>query len=141
MCTTMNSLQDTLNYKEKKQDQKNIKVEVVFGNPQKGCRGSGICRVSTNFSANGVKDILKSCRKGYGQLNFLPKGQLRLDIYKYSLCNRVVRLHFSEGIFKMPESASFISGSSNERILTILPDQYQIIESKNYYSLVLDTMD
>jgi Fe-S-cluster-containing dehydrogenase component len=137
MYGIMNHRQDISRDKDELRLQKDIKVEVVFGNPQNGCVGSGICRVSTAFSTETIKGALRSCRKAYGRLNWVSPALIKLDIYKCSLCSRLVRKHFASDTFQMPVTSSLIFGEKADKKLDLLSGNYDIEESQYFYTLYL----
>ncbi len=138
MYATMNNLHSTPSYIEELNTLKDIKVEVVFGNPKKGCRGSGICRLNTAFSIEHFKEVFRSCRTSSGQINILSSDLLQLDIYKNTVCNRIVRKYFSSNTFYMPEPTSLFFGRQNEKELTLLAGDYRIVETQDQYTLYLN---
>ncbi len=118
-----------------------VKVEVVFGNPKKGCSGSGICRMSTAHSPVQIKASLRSCRKALGKVSLTEEGKLKLEVYKYSLCNRTLRMQFGKSVFLAPESFQARlkpNGEGPEFHLTIKAGAYDLEESQYSYHLVFD---
>jgi hypothetical protein len=104
-----------------------IRCDIVFGMPSQDCRGTGICKLSSEFHLSSTK---KECRH---TIAFASKGEgvLSLLFFRPLLCVELFRRQFRKGIFEMPESCPLdqhlkmalgLSGS------TLLPGKYTITQ-------------
>lgn len=80
---------------------KSLSCDVVFGSPNLGCRGTGICKLNAN---DGVKAAIaqQSCKSASGLLISEKDGTgLALLIPREFLCINILRSQFRHGVFKM----------------------------------------
>jgi hypothetical protein len=76
---------------------KNIKLQVVLGNPRIGCDGYGICKfVTKTDTVNFINPdrLIDVCL-------FIESGQLHFTFKKAKMTETTYEMHFSEGIFRV----------------------------------------
>jgi len=116
------------------------RVDVLFGNPKKACRGSGICRLSTQYqnTRNEKEKPAAVCRKGKGILRSYPDGRLMLSVFKSSLCLRAIKGSFSRPYFTVEEvfkATLPISDGIEYLNVIILPGKYPLKETEIGYHI------
>ncbi len=105
-----------------------IRCDIVFGMPSQDCRGTGICKLSSDLDTPpGMK---KACRHtvafaGRG----IDENTVTLLFFRELLCIDLFRRQFRNGIFEMPESCILPRKLADSLGLTgsnLLPGQYRI---------------
>ncbi|HRI59070.1 MAG TPA: hypothetical protein PK228_05095 [Saprospiraceae bacterium] len=112
-----------------------IRCDIVFGMPSQDCRGTGICKLSSDvFQPDGLN---KECRRTVAFASRTDGGQqLSLVFFRELLCINLYRHHFHKGVLEMTEPcplpAELIADLGLEGDM-LLPGRYLIQEYEGCY--------
>ena len=80
---------------------RSLSCDVVFGSPNLGCRGTGICKLNANDGGSAVK-LQQTCRSATGLFVSLDDGAgAALILPREFLCVNILRNHFRHGMLCM----------------------------------------
>lgn len=115
-----------------------LTAEVVFGVSSQGCRGTGICKLTT-LSASDMEKKNKfaaPCKRASVAI-FKTKGdKLCFQFDRASMCKKAVKAHFKSGYFSILEDFElplFIQDKLNAYGKVILKGTYPAIETKESF--------
>lgn len=127
--------------------QKGILAEVVFGNPQIGCRNMGVCKVHIGPRAiigpNALKNNACSCSKSIAFLRLQRENKLCFHFLNYSLSPKQYERFFPEGqfvieaSFTLPKALSAAFGLKNEA-LVLQAGRYNCHNDGMYHSVLVE---
>ncbi len=105
-----------------------IRCDIVFGMPSQDCRGTGICKLSSEFHLQ--PNLKRECRQ---TIAFASKGDgvLSLLFFRSLLCVELFRRQFRKGVFEMPESCPIDAALQAALDLpgtTLLAGNYAIVQ-------------
>lgn len=105
-----------------------IRCDIVFGMPSQDCRGTGICKLSSDLDA--PPNMKNECRH---TVAFAGRGAdentVTMLFFRELLCIDLFRRQFRRGIFDMPESCNLprkLADSLGLKAASLLPGQYRI---------------
>jgi hypothetical protein len=79
-----------------------IRCDIVFGMPSQDCRGTGICKLTSDFQAN--LHLKQECRNTVAFAGRVGVGnRLTLIFFRELLCTQLYSRHFRKGVLEMTE--------------------------------------
>ena len=114
-------------------------AEVVFGSARLGCRGTGICKLSTIDSNENQSNLMLPCRKGIALISVTAENQIRFNFEKASLCNVTLKKHFGSQFFILTEA--FLIPMTVKKVLLIdreeiAPGVYPVLDTEAYVTVI-----
>jgi hypothetical protein len=116
-------------------DSQLIRCDVVFGIPSQDCRGTGICKISSDVLA--LRHSNADCRRTAA---FVGRGRgsdkVVLVFLRELLCTNLFRRHFRKGVFEMPEACPIPAELGSKLRLSghfLLPGRYAISEKSGCF--------
>ena len=110
-----------------------IRCDIVFGMPSQDCRGTGICKLTSDLDQPPGRN--KECRQ---TVAFAAKpaeaGKISLLFFRELLCVDLFRRQFRNGIFDMPEPCALPFPLAEQLGLAgkkLLPGNYTIAADGN----------
>ncbi len=127
--------------------QKGILAEVVFGNPQVGCRNMGVCKVHIGPRAvigpNALKTNECSCSKSIAFLRLQGENKLYFHFLNYSLSPKQYEKFFPGGDFvieaplRLP-SALGVAFGLGEQAWALQAGHYRCHNDGMYHTVLVD---
>lgn len=121
-------------------DSQLIRCDIVFGMPSQDCRGTGICKLTSDIHCStGLK---KNCRHTIAFACSTTGGRaVSLFFLRELLCVNLFRNQFRNGSFEMPEACLLTDGlaaSLGLKGCTLLPGTYRIEVKGNCFRVDID---
>ncbi|MCB0529654.1 MAG: hypothetical protein H6565_13145 [Lewinellaceae bacterium] len=118
-----------------------IRCDIVFGMPSQDCRGTGICKLSSDLFLQ--QPPAKNCRHTVAFVSGcdIDPSRVRLLFFREFLCIDLFRRQFRNGIFAMPESCPIPEALAKDlgmNISTLLPGNYSVQEAENCFIVDID---
>lgn len=116
-----------------------IRCDIVFGMPSQDCRGTGICKLTSDLDQPpGMK---KECRQTVAfAARSAEAGKITLLFFRELLCVDLFRRQFRNGVFEMPESCP-LPGLLAEQLgvsgKSLLPGRYTITADGNCLTVAI----
>lgn len=107
-----------------------VRAEVVLGSPNSNCRGVGICRVTASYK--GWKEVSPHCKRARAIVGIMHSGCLYFSFLKKSMCDEMVKRHFTENGFCVEtafEIPSFLKSALSIERQSLLPGVYPVMET------------
>ena len=105
-----------------------IRCDIVFGMPSQDCRGTGICKLTSDLTQ--PPDLQKQCRQTVAfAAGFAGEGKVSLLFFRELLCVDLFRRQFRNGVFDMPEPCPLPHSLAEQLGLngkSLLPGKYSI---------------
>lgn len=112
-----------------------IRCDIVFGIPSQDCRGTGICKLTSDVFE--VANQNKDCRRTTAFASRTADGKkLCLVFFRELLCVNLFRHHFRKGVLQMKEPCPLPPALIADLGLAgnmLLPGNYQIQEHEGCY--------
>lgn len=82
-----------------------LRAEVIFGISSQGCRGTGICKLTTlsGFDKKEKNRIILPCKKALVEITKSSTGKLHFQFEKNTLCKNIQAKNFQSGYFFIQE--------------------------------------
>jgi len=120
-------------------DSQLIRCDIVFGMPSQDCRGTGICKLTSDVSA--PLNLKNDCRNSVA---FAGKGgegdQVVLVFFRELLCSNLYSRQFRKGVFEMTEPCPLPVDLTEMLELkgnTLLPGRYAILEQDGCFRITI----
>ena len=115
---------------------KSLKADVLFGSPGKDCRGVGICRVGYRGT---FQEESNNCKAAVAEISFTKDERLQLKFKVNDLCQRIQKIHFRHGYFKV-EKDFWMPDFVNKALwlksgYTIKKGKYKVEISAEYFTI------
>lgn len=117
---------------------KSLSCDVVFGSPNVGCRGTGICKLN----AHGVRKttaLRQSCRGAAALLVPLDGGEgVALLLPREFLCAHILRRHLRYNTLQMSAPCKIPPGfvaALGLKIQELSPGHYPVIQTDGFYRI------
>jgi hypothetical protein len=81
-----------------------IRAEVIFGSPQLGCRGTGICKIAHSLATYPFSQKT-DCRKALAYVGLSADGRcVQLMLHRSSVCIQIYKNHLRHGVLEMGQA-------------------------------------
>lgn len=117
---------------------RSLSCDVVFGSPNLGCRGTGICKLNA-IDGGSFVSLQQNCRSATGLLVSLDGGAgVALIMPREFLCVNILRNHFRHGLLHMespcpiPDSIGVALGL---RFNSLAPGTYRVEQLDGYFRI------
>lgn len=120
----------------------NLKLvaEVIFGVSSQGCRGAGICKLTTLPNSEMQNKMMAPCKKAIVVISkSLKRDKLCFQFDKNSMCPHAIKANFEFGFFLVQENVElplFIQSGLDTRRASIEKGAYPVIETKDSLTVV-----
>lgn len=113
-----------------------IRCDIVFGMPSQDCRGTGICKLTSDMDL--PPNLKKECRHtvAFASQSRDTTDKISLLFFRELLCVDLFRRQFRNGIFDMPEPCLLSSNTADALGLKgqiLLPGKYAIQTQGNCF--------
>lgn len=117
-----------------------IRCDIVFGMPSQDCRGTGICKITSDVFRSA--DQKKNCRHTIAFAGRTAGGnKISLFFLRELLCINLFRDQFRNGVFEMPEACALpedMAAALNLQGSALMPGTYRIVEKDNCFRVDID---
>ena len=120
------------------QTPRSLSCDVVFGSPNLGCRGTGICKLNANDGARAAL-VQQSCSSTTALFVSLDDGAAAaLLLPREFLCVNILRKHFRQGVLcmespcRIPKSIAIALGL---RFNQLAPGIYPVEQLDGYFRI------
>lgn len=117
---------------------RSLSCDVVFGSPNLGCRGTGICKLNANDGARLVS-LQQTCRSATGLFVSLDDGvAAALILPREFLCVNILRKHFRHGVLRMETPCRIpgsIAATLGLKFDSLSPGLYPVEQLDGYYRI------
>jgi hypothetical protein len=112
-----------------------IRCDIVFGMPSQDCRGTGICKLASEYEAR--LQLKNDCRNTVAFVGRAGEGErITLVFFRELLCTQLYSRHFRKGILELPESCPLpesLVGSLQLTGASLLPGNYTVTEQEGCF--------
>lgn len=120
------------------QPARSLSCDVVFGSPNLGCRGTGICKLNANDGMR-VAPLQQRCQSATGLLFSLDDGATAVLILpREFLCVNILRNHFRQGLLRMESPCRIpdsIATALGLKFSNLAPGSYPVNQLDGYYRI------
>lgn len=114
-----------------------IRCDIVFGMPSQDCRGTGICKLSSDVNA--ALNLKNDCHHSVAFAGRAGQGEeIVLVFFRELLCSDLYSRQFRKGVLEMPEPCP-LPGDLVETLElkgnTLLPGRYDILEQDGCFRI------
>ena len=81
-----------------------LSAEVIFGVPSQGCRGTGICKLTTLAEQSKKPSMMTRCKKGLAIISITAEDRIKFNFEKASMCKATIKKHFGYHYFFLEET-------------------------------------
>ncbi len=120
-----------------------LQVEVIFGNPHLGCRGSGICQVTTKAAWKPTVEEASSTRRVSAYLVARAGRLLELKFLLKALHDPDLEARLQQDTFEVPVKVSLpgtvLRGLGLKKTTALAAGTYPLLRRRGSIALVLGT--
>lgn len=117
-----------------------LAAEVVFGVSSQGCRGAGICKLTTLSNSEEHHKLMSPCKKAIVLISRSVKGnKLRFQFEKKSMCAKAIKNNFQFGYFDIQEDVEIPSAIRHKLEVygkVISKGLYPVIETEDSFTVI-----
>lgn len=112
-----------------------IRCDIVFGMPSQDCRGTGICKLASEYEAS--LQLKNDCRNTVAFAGRAGEGnRVTLVFFREMLCTQLYSRHFRKGMLELPESCPLPDSLVENLQLkgcSLLPGNYTVAEQEGCF--------
>ena len=112
-----------------------IRCDIVFGMPSQDCRGTGICKLASEYEAS--LQLKNDCRNTVAFAGRAGEGnRVTLVFFREMLCTQLYSRHFRKGVLELPESCPLPDSLVENLQLkgcSLLPGNYTVTEQEGCF--------
>lgn len=120
-------------------DSQLIRCDIVFGMPSQDCRGTGICKLTSDLDA--PPQLKNDCRNTVAFAGRAGEGRrVMLAFFRELLCAQLYSRHFRKGVLELTEPCPLPENLVNTLKLkgnALLPGKYAIREQEGCFQVEL----
>ena len=117
---------------------KSLSCDVVFGSPNLGCRGTGICKLNANDGVRAA-GFQQNCKSASALFVSLDEGAgAALLLPRESVCINILRNHFRHGLLYMESPCSIphnIVMALGLKFGSLAPGIYRVEQLDGYFQI------
>jgi hypothetical protein len=116
---------------------------VVFGSPNRSCKGAGICKIIEIKSFSVREANCRSCKTGIAWIEPLSNRSIKFVFLKESMNISTLRKQFHKGWFELPDNLklpSFLSGGLLSGEKRVCKGKYPVMESEFFLTVAMDVV-
>lgn len=117
---------------------KSLSCDVVFGSPNLGCRGTGICKLNANDGVRAA-NVQQSCRNAAALFVSHDDGAAAaLLLPREFLCVNILRNHFRNGLLRMESPCRIpvsIVTALDLKFSSLAPGIYPVEQLDGYFRI------
>lgn len=121
------------------QTPRSLSCDVVFGSPNLGCRGTGICKLNAHDGGRAA-NLQQTCKSATALLVSLDEGAgAALLLPREFLCVNILRNHFRHGVLRMESACRIpnsIAAALGLRFDNLAPGTYPVEQLNGYFRIV-----